>query len=373
MGICSLRTFCLTNCVLQLILTTLRQIFDFLGYMWGPILANFFQIIFVIFGFFGVYQYRPRYAIAYSVWCVFWCCWNVFVACFYLNVFGLDKESDVLNLGTGSISWWEVNGPGCKPQYLANLSSLEVPWRPMRPDSVSDCLLQYHHLETAQALLHVLLATIGLVSSIIISWSLMDEDDTSPSGKKKKVDGLPPLYSIEYSLRQTINNGDDLSAHELPEEDPESRLSSPRPMTPRRVKRRSVNSRGLPLQRTSAPMSQYYSSQRHSNHARSSTRSSQRRNRVSHQNPVTRLIDQQQSQDGNSSRLVGHTNPMYQQSSTHSLDQESERPSSARSVYSNYHGTRAFSYTGSHPPSTFLSRGPPAYNLHSPNKTETVI
>lgn len=74
------------------------------------------------------------------------------------------------------------------------------------------------------------------------------------------------------------------------------------------------------------------------------------------------------------SRLSGHTNPMYQQSSINSLDQESERPSSARSVYSNYHGTRAFSYMGSSlPPSTFLSRGPPAYNLHAPNKTETVI
>lgn len=76
--------------------------------------------------------------------------------------------------------------------------------------------------------------------------------------------------------------------------DPESRLSSPRPMTPRRVKRRSVNSRGLPLQRPIAndQTSQYYRSHRQNNHVRSS----QRRHRVSHQNPVTRLIDQQQKQ-----------------------------------------------------------------------------
>jgi hypothetical protein len=38
-------------------------VFDFLGYMWAPILANFFHIIFVIFGFFGTFQYRPKYII----------------------------------------------------------------------------------------------------------------------------------------------------------------------------------------------------------------------------------------------------------------------------------------------------------------------
>jgi hypothetical protein len=43
--------------------TVERQVFDFLGYMWAPILANFFHIIFVIFGFFGTFQYRPKYII----------------------------------------------------------------------------------------------------------------------------------------------------------------------------------------------------------------------------------------------------------------------------------------------------------------------
>lgn len=86
----------------------------------------------------------------------------------------------------------------------------------------------------------------------------------------------------------------------------------------------------------------------------------------------------------------GHCNPLYQQSSTHSLDQDCDRPPSARSTYSNYHGTRAFSYTGgiatpqvatqiatSQVPhrhsSSFLSGGPPAYNLHGAVDSETVI
>lgn len=86
----------------------------------------------------------------------------------------------------------------------------------------------------------------------------------------------------------------------------------------------------------------------------------------------------------------GHCNPLYQQSSTHSLDHDLDRPPSARSTYSNYHGTRAFSYTGgvgtsqvplqsasSQVPyrhsSSFLSSGPPAYNLHGAVDSETVI
>lgn len=43
-----------------------RQVFDFLGYQWAPILANFFHIIIVILGLFGTIQYRPRYIVVVS-------------------------------------------------------------------------------------------------------------------------------------------------------------------------------------------------------------------------------------------------------------------------------------------------------------------
>lgn len=53
-------------------LTTIeRQVFDFLGFMWAPILFNFFNIIFVILGFFGAFQYRPKYIISVSILCLF--------------------------------------------------------------------------------------------------------------------------------------------------------------------------------------------------------------------------------------------------------------------------------------------------------------
>uniref|UniRef100_A0A1B6DFD0 Sodium/potassium-transporting ATPase subunit beta-1-interacting protein n=1 Tax=Clastoptera arizonana TaxID=38151 RepID=A0A1B6DFD0_9HEMI len=180
MGFCTKRNLLLSTCVIQLIVTVWRQVFDFLGYMWGPILANFFQIIFVIFGFFGVCQYRAKYTIAYSVWCFFWCCWNIFVICFYLDVGILDKESSLLNLGTGSVSWWESNGPGCKPVFHVNLTTIETvpPWLPPRPNSVTDCVILYHHLEALQASIHVALSILGLIFGISICKSLLEEDDS---------------------------------------------------------------------------------------------------------------------------------------------------------------------------------------------------
>lgn len=48
-----------------------RQVFDFLGYQWAPILANFLHIIIVILGLFGTIQYRPRYIVVVSIIQVF--------------------------------------------------------------------------------------------------------------------------------------------------------------------------------------------------------------------------------------------------------------------------------------------------------------
>ena len=44
-----------------------RQVFDFLGYMWAPIIGNFLQIIFVIVGLAGAIQYRPKVVVIVSI------------------------------------------------------------------------------------------------------------------------------------------------------------------------------------------------------------------------------------------------------------------------------------------------------------------
>lgn len=56
------------------------------------------------------------------------------------------QDSDILNLGTGSISWFEINGYGCIPTYSTNITS-EDPYRMVRPESVEGCFLEYPTIE----------------------------------------------------------------------------------------------------------------------------------------------------------------------------------------------------------------------------------
>ena len=64
---------------LQLMSLVERQIFDFLGYMWLPMLLNFVNIIIAILGIFGNYQYHTTYLLIYLVWTFFWVGWNIFI------------------------------------------------------------------------------------------------------------------------------------------------------------------------------------------------------------------------------------------------------------------------------------------------------
>lgn len=66
--------FCL--CVLLQLAALERQIFDFLGFQWAPILGNFLQIIVVILGLFGTIQFRPRYIVVVSlIYLLLFCYW----------------------------------------------------------------------------------------------------------------------------------------------------------------------------------------------------------------------------------------------------------------------------------------------------------
>lgn len=226
----------------------------------------------------------------------------------------------------------------------------------------------------------------------------------SRKSSRKSAKQRMSLYSIEFSSQLDNRHGDsDNDFDHLPHP------VSPKPMTPRRVKRRSVMTRGSSGRHST-------SSRRHSQ-SRSSTRSSRRMA----QNPVTRLLEQQQKCQAydslaspspiesplpnyfsvSNNNLINHQNwqngqcnPTYQQSSQHSLndtedleDLYNNRPASVRSSYSNFHGTRALNYS---PPKhyhshatpqvpqkrnnpnrssmrsmAFLNNGPPAYSSQS--------
>ncbi|XP_072427656.1 sodium/potassium-transporting ATPase subunit beta-1-interacting protein 3-like isoform X4 [Chiloscyllium punctatum] len=134
-----------------------RQIFDFLGYQWAPILANFLHIIVVILGLFGTIQYRPRYIVVYSIWTALWVAWNVFIFCFYLEVGGLSKDSDLMTFNISMHrSWWREHGPGCVRKELTAAASKSQDDRTYI--SVTGCIVDFQYLEVIHSSFQILLS-----------------------------------------------------------------------------------------------------------------------------------------------------------------------------------------------------------------------
>ncbi|XP_016072784.1 PREDICTED: sodium/potassium-transporting ATPase subunit beta-1-interacting protein 1 isoform X2 [Miniopterus natalensis] len=142
-----------------------RQIFDFLGYQWAPILANFLHIMAVILGIFGTVQYRSRYLILYAAWLVLWVGWNAFIICFYLEVGQLSQDRDFIMTFNTSLhrSWWMENGPGCLVTPVLN-SRLAL--EDHHVISVTGCLLDYPYIEALSSALQIFLA---LTSSVVLT------------------------------------------------------------------------------------------------------------------------------------------------------------------------------------------------------------
>lgn len=253
--------------------------------MWLPIIANFVNIILIIFGCFGAVQLITRYLIAYIIWSCMWLMWNVFLICYHLSLGNLNRESGLLSLGTGSVSWWEGNGWGCQPVW----AEVEGPgsWRPTR---VEGCLLYWPHVELGQSVIATLLTLTVLPLTILCARR------SYKTAKSKENKTIHPVFTIELSPPENIVSENSL-----------------KPMTPRRVKRRS-GSRG--------------------------TNSSVRRSRRSYRN-------------------AGYM------ASTGSLSRESRtsRPTSAHSSYSNFHGTRPASYHVPESKETYLAAPPPSESV----------
>lgn len=279
MACCPIRCILLALCIIQMIATIQRQILDFLGYMWTPIIINFIQIIAVILGIFGAYQYKVKYISCYAIWTSLWLGWNIFVICVYMEAGILTRDTDVLNMGTGSRSWWLVNGAGCTPIYN---SSHDDPFFFPTPTSVEGCMIEYFYIEAIQASVQCFLAILGIAAACGTIYNFTRDEDSCSA---KQIRNLP--YSIEYQ-----NNA--------PPPDPNSNPAQ-RPMTPRKVKQRSTRSK----------------------------RGSRRRY---YQNPVTKLINASNQNNYNNSsynnanHYPGQVNPMYTMSEPPS--EAGSRPSS---------------------------------------------
>uniref|UniRef100_A0AAZ3PEH2 Sodium/potassium-transporting ATPase subunit beta-1-interacting protein n=1 Tax=Oncorhynchus tshawytscha TaxID=74940 RepID=A0AAZ3PEH2_ONCTS len=168
MGCCSGRCTLIFLCTIQLLVALERQVFDFLGYQWAPILANFFHIIIVILGLFGTIQYRPRYIVVYTVWMALWVAWNVFIICFYLDVGDLTKDSDLLTFNISAHhSWWREHGPGCVRREMTQPGVGTVDSQSYI--SVMGCLMEYQYIEVLHSGTQILIAIfINITGDILL-------------------------------------------------------------------------------------------------------------------------------------------------------------------------------------------------------------
>ncbi|XP_028629963.1 sodium/potassium-transporting ATPase subunit beta-1-interacting protein 4 isoform X2 [Grammomys surdaster] len=177
MGSCSGRCTLLALCALQLVTALERQVFDFLGYQWAPILANFTHIIVVVLGLFGTIQYRPRYIVVYAVWAAVWVTWNVFIICFYLEVGGLSKDSKLLTFNlSGHHSWWEEHGPGCLHEKAATAGLGALHGQSLVVGT--GCAMVHSYVEALHSGLQILLALLGFVYGCYVVSVLTEEEDS---------------------------------------------------------------------------------------------------------------------------------------------------------------------------------------------------
>ncbi|XP_063297330.1 sodium/potassium-transporting ATPase subunit beta-1-interacting protein 2 isoform X2 [Pelobates fuscus] len=190
MGYCSGRCTLIFICGMQLACILERQIFDFLGYQWAPILANFVHIIVVILGLFGTVQCRTRYITGYATWLILWVSWNVFIICFYLEAgdlskegrsspgFGISLEKDLIMTFNVSMhrSWWMENGPGC----IVTLVTPAPDWAPEdhRYITISECLLEYQYIEVAHSSLQIFFALAGFIYACYVLKCISEEEDS---------------------------------------------------------------------------------------------------------------------------------------------------------------------------------------------------
>ncbi|KAF1390141.1 hypothetical protein PFLUV_G00055030 [Perca fluviatilis] len=180
MGCCSARCMLILLCSLQLITALERQVFDFLGYQWAPIMINFFHVIVVILGLFGVIQYRSRYVIMYLLWMLLWVGWNVFVSCLYLDLGGLSKDSDILSLGVSlHRSWWKDNGLRCGSEGLAS-AGWQNQQNQQNPEltTVLSCWLEYQYIEVLHCIVQLLISLPGFVYACYVVSTFSDEEDS---------------------------------------------------------------------------------------------------------------------------------------------------------------------------------------------------
>lgn len=191
------------------------------------------------------------------MWSILWIGWNLFIICLYIPLPQLDMyKSPVLSLGTGGFSWWETRAPGCVPDWTSETQLV-----------VTNCIFDPRLMEFIQAGVQIYLAFTGIICSLSMIvcpklYSDIDDNDykhNAPSTGSTAQGTVPAFLSLSrqnvsnhtrassrlYNRAPmglppgvTSNNGGE-SSDQAGGNTMDDRL---RPMTPRKVKRRSARS-----------------------------------------------------------------------------------------------------------------------------------
>ena len=252
------------------------------------------------------------------MWSIGWSAWNGLIVCLYLPVPSLETyKSSILSLGTGGFSWWETRAPGCTPDWASETQLI-----------VTNCSFDPRVVECLQAGLQVYLAIVGIVTAISVLLCPYNRDDEKDSSSKNgdSASKAGSFYTLSRNgsvgstrTRQRAALGipgagsgsgqaGDNSAGVSANGTVDDRL---RPMTPRKVKRRSARSiqsqkfgpqttTAADAGRNTAGPSGTGNSARNSLRSNSSSRRSQARNSKRKMNhfvsPVNRLMQQVDSE-----------------------------------------------------------------------------
>uniref|UniRef100_A0A3B4EZR2 Sodium/potassium-transporting ATPase subunit beta-1-interacting protein n=1 Tax=Pundamilia nyererei TaxID=303518 RepID=A0A3B4EZR2_9CICH len=114
----------------------------------------------------------------YTVWAAIWVAWNVFIICFYLEVGGLSKDSDLLTFNISAHhSWWSEHGPGCVRREMPQAPGVHTT-ESHSYITVMGCFVDYQYIEVMHSGAQILVALLGFVYACYVVSAITEEEDS---------------------------------------------------------------------------------------------------------------------------------------------------------------------------------------------------
>uniref|UniRef100_A0A1I8ES84 Sodium/potassium-transporting ATPase subunit beta-1-interacting protein n=1 Tax=Wuchereria bancrofti TaxID=6293 RepID=A0A1I8ES84_WUCBA len=181
-----------------LLLTVIRQILDSIGRLWIPIFFNSFQVFSCICGLLAVIHWQKRLIVAFMLLSFTSILYNIALILWYNELFAISRDVPILSAGLSySYSFFLRYTPSCKSYY--NLTNFR--WMQL------SCIVPYYHIESAQALLHIFMANLSIILSIIF----FSKQNFNQKPKKQAINIATDekFCADHYFMSATLNNSKD--------------------------------------------------------------------------------------------------------------------------------------------------------------------